>query len=145
MPSLRATQSICDSAAKKSLRLARGAHLAAGKIIRVNARNGDARMLGAVTAARVRDPADNGAGSKSAVGAGVEISVHLVGDNRAVTFDAGFQLHNHRMPRRAGKKLFAILHHHLDWPATADSEQITNRLIDRRALAAEVAADRHRD
>jgi hypothetical protein len=67
-----------------------------------------------------------------------------VGDDRAVTFDAGFQLHNHRMPRRAGKKLFAILHHHLDWPATADSEQVTNRLIDRRALAAEVAANRHR-
>ena len=102
---------------EKPLRLARGAHLSAGKIVRVDARNGDARMLGAVTAARVSDPADDGAGSKSTVRAGVEISVHLVGDDRAVTFDAGFQLHDHRMPRRAGKKLFAILHHHLDRPA----------------------------
>jgi len=50
---------------EKSLGFTGRAHLAAGKIVRVDARDRDARVLRALVAARMSDAADNGAGSKS--------------------------------------------------------------------------------
>ena len=101
---------------EESLRLAGRAHLPAGKIVRVDARDRNARVLGAVAAARMSDAADHRARPESAVGAGVEISVHLMGNDRAVALDAGLQFHDRRVPRRAGKKFFAVFHDHLDRP-----------------------------
>src|SRR5262245_9932573 len=98
-------------------------------------------MLRFVAAARVGDAADYGARSKSAVGPGVEIGIHLMRGDGAVTLDAGFQSHDRRVARRAGKKFLAVLHYHFDGSSRAHSQQIANRLVDGRAFAAEVAAD----
>ena len=143
MPTLRATQSICDSAAKHALGFARRAELAAGKIVGVDPRNRNPRMGGAIAAARMSDAANHRAGTKTAVGAGIEKCFHLVGDDGAVALDAGFQPHHAGVARRAGDELFAIFHHHLHRPAAAQGEQIANRLVDGRSFAAEIAADGH--
>ena len=87
------------------------------------------------------DAADHRAGTKTAVSAGIEKRFHLVGDDGAVALDAGLQPHHAGVARRAGDELFAIFHHHLHRPAAAQGQQIANRLVDGRALAAEIAAD----
>ena len=47
------------------------------------------------------------------------------------------------MPRRAGNKLFSVLHHHLDRATAAQGEQIADRFVYGSTFAAEVAADGH--
>ncbi len=128
---------------EKTLGLARRAHLPSGQIIGVNPRDGNARMLGAVTAAGMGDAVDDRARSKAAISAGVEIGIHLMGNNGAIALDAGLQFHHRRVARRPGKKFFAVFHDHLHRPLRPRGEQIAYRLVDGRALAAEVAADGH--
>ena len=48
------------------------------------------------------------------------------------------------MPRRAGNKLFPVLHHHLNRAAAAQGEQIADRFVYGSTFATEVAADGHR-
>ena len=75
---------------EESLRLAGRAHLPAREIIRVDARNLDARVRGAIAAAGVSNTSHDRPWSESAVGAAVQIGVHLMGNDRPIPFDTGF-------------------------------------------------------
>ena len=125
------------------LGLAGAAHVSGGDLVGVDvvcAHAGVGDAVGAYGVARARQEAER---HERRVGARVEVALDVAGHDGAVALDAGRDADLGWVARIAGRELLGVVHDHLDGPAGGLREEVAQRYVHRRALAAEVAADGH--
>ena len=124
------------------LRLARPAHVAAGRIVRVDHVLGDAGVGDAVGPAGAGDAHEVPGGLIAGVGTAVEDDADIVGDDGAVPLDAGADGDPRGVARVRRHELLGVVEYHTDGLAHGLREEVAERYVHGRPLAAEVAAER---
>ena len=129
-------------AGKHRLRVARRAHRAAGDAVGVDGLDLQAGHGHVVRRQRVmRRDHEPGRDLARGVGAAVDDALRLMRQELAVSIDRRAQRHARRVPRIGRLELVEVGHDGLDRPSRRPRQEVTHVLVDRQALAAEVAAD----
>ena len=124
-----------------ALHLARAAHVAARQIVRVDVVL-DEPGVGDVPVGRdAVDACQRAEGHQPGVRATVEVHLLQVGRDRAVALHAGPGVHDGGVLRVPCAEVLHLVHDHLHRTARPYGKQIGQRLVERRGLGAEVAAD----
>ena len=128
------------------LRPAGRAHVAGGERVRVDDVARHVQRGEPVAAAGLLKPVqvDVGGGLERAVRAAVEVRLHLHAGEAAVLRDAGADRDRAGVTGVRREQFLLVRHHDLHRAPRRLREQVGDRSVHRRALAAEVAAHRHR-